>query len=414
MALINSDDKHLVYQYKMKKFSIHFTNSGDIVELREPAVRSLVIINDYMTNMFPIMQLKLSMSAKLYYRILRNKDNVRFIMNIQKYYTGNSKKEKSLYEEYINASFSLILDDSDEDLYESVRKKNNGDEQKEDDLKEQANEIEFYIFRSDLIKASKGSINLIIENCTITNALAYILGEMKCDDVLMSKADNVKMLDEIRIPPMKYSEAFRYLDTFYGIYKTGAIIYFGVNRSYIIKYEGACTAYEEKEHKQVTIIIPEAGSSTTQSSCSLKKADHSRIDYLIGDYDTVEFSDKSTTDKVLNGSEIEIINSNAGTVESSAKSSSDSRTILENNGMNPYFKSIYQKLKNSLKKVITVEFSDIDVSVLEPNKKFNFVFEDTSLSEKYKGSYILGRSEIGLFHKGSDMEVTAKCTFYSD
>lgn len=419
MAIINDTDTLVTYYYDVKSVNICFKNNDDgdstnTKVLKPEQLKSLYILNDYMGNMFPVIQAKFSMSAKLYYRVIRNKDTVKFAFNIRKYYTKRSSEDKSLYEKYINKSFSLILDDDDEDLYSKVREKNNGANQSEEDLNEQAQEVEFYLFRSDLIKATKKNINKIFQESTITNAIAFILGKMKVHDMLMSKADNGTIYNPIIIPPMKYSEALKYLDTFYGIHKTGTLTYFGITRSYMVKFEGKCSAYEKNEIKDVVIIIPEAGSSTTQASCSVLKKGASKKYYLIADYDTVEFSNESVTDSLLNGNEVEIINTNSGKIETSASKTDDSKAIIENMGKNRYFKSIYKKLKAGLNKVITLDFDDIDLDALEPNKKFTFNFEDRSLSKKYKGTYILGKSEIALGRSGEDLHVTAHCTFYSD
>lgn len=410
MAIISENDKYLTYRYTVKKFMIDFGN-GISKTLKTDQVKSLIVTNDYINATFPICQIKLSMSSTLYYKVLRHKNGVRFIMNIQKYYVEDKKSKKSLYDEYINQSFKLILDDDDEDLYAAVRKKNNGDNQTDEDLKEQAQEVEFYLFRSDLIKSTKKTINKIIQNSNVTNVITYILGKMGIDDMLMSKADNDKNYPVMIIPPMKNLDALKYIDNFYGIYKTGSILYFGINRSYLIKFDTSCTAYEKDEIRTTTIIVPQAGSSLAQNSCSVKKIGHENKNYIVADYETIQFGQPSISDTILNGDSVEIVDSSTGEIDGETGSSTK---VIENCGENKFFKNIYRKIKNGLQTSIVVEFDDIDLDVLEPNKKFNFVFEDTSLSQKYKGTYFLGKSEIGLFRSTADLNTTVRCTFYSD
>lgn len=411
MALVEDSDKFLTYRYEVKDF--YFTLKDSKTKMKGYKLKSLIIINDYIENVFPIIQLKVSIDYDTYYKIIRNKDNVKIRIRIQKYYTLPGKSEKSLNKDYLDTSFSLILDDDDEDLYADVRKKNNVEGQDSNDLKEQANEVEFYLFKSSLVKASKKRINKILEDCNVTNAIAIVMKRMGIKDLLMSKASNTEIYNMI-IPPLKATQALAYIDTFYGIHDVGSILFFGIERSYLLRYEGRCSAWEQGEIKTTTIIIPKAGSMISENICSLKKDGDDTKYYLVGDYNTIEFQNQSVSNEVLTGEEIHIVNSSNSSEETTSNQSGTNKTIVVNRGVNKYFKSIYKKRKQSLKSVINVQFSDIDLDALTPNKKFNFVFEDSSLQSKYKGTYILVKTEIGLIRKDSHLSAVAKCVFRSD
>lgn len=425
MAIINENDKYLTYRYTVRNISIDF-GSGRYKKLKPSQVKSLLIINDYLQNAFPIIQLKLSINSKLYYKIIKNKDTVGFILNIRNYYVVDKNSDKSLYHEWLNEKFTLILDDADEDLYEQLRVKNNGSAQEDEELYEQANEVEFYLFKKNLVQATQPNFSCIYRYLDITSFLALTLYGNGIGNVLMSKPDNDEVYNLIAVPHMKYIEALKYVDTFYGIYKTGAMMYFGITRSYIIKFDTKCTAYEPGEITSTTIIIPQAGSSMAQSCCALQKVGHTEKNYIIGDYETIDFDEPIVTDAQMNGRSVVVHNTMTGKYESAviakgmsaeelARIQASAPTkIIENHGLNKFLHKEYKKIKMGLSTAVTVEFSDIDVSVLEPNKKFNFVFEDTSLSQKYNGTYILGKSEIGMFRSTEDLNVTVRCTFYSD
>jgi hypothetical protein len=409
--IIDDKDSFLIYRYIATDFKLVFPSLNTTKDMKPECIKSIIIKNDYINNIFPIIQLKMSCSAKLYYKIIKNKKDIKFYIRIQKFSLANSIYEKSLKTDYIKGNFNLILDDDDEDLYSSVRKKNNGDNQSDEDLKEQAQEVEFYLFNSKRMKSTRKIVNIIPEDCNVTNIIAYTASTAGIDNLLMTKSDNTTIYDEIRIPPMKAYKVIPYIDTMYGIHKTGSIIYFGLENSYIIKFDGKCTAWRKDEVKNTTIVIPEAGSSTTQQCCSLKKYNDNNY-YLIGDYNDITFTDKSVTESTLNGDDIEVINNNDNSIDKTAKTGDTNRYIIENPGFNKFFKEIYIKQKKSLKKKIVVGFSDIDLSALQPNKKFNFSFEDTELNTKYNASYILVGLEIGLFRSTKNLHCTAKATFY--
>lgn len=408
MVIISDNDKLQFYQYEVKDF--YFTNKGSKTNITGYKLNSFIVINDYIENIFPIIQIKVVMDSNTYYDIINNKDTVKVRLRIQKYTRKPGEQQKSIKSSYIDSSFKLILNDSDEDLYADIRKKNHNGKINDEDLYEQANEIEFFLFRSDLIKASKKKINRIFESATVTDGIAYIASNIGIDDLLMSKSNNEKEYSPFIIPPLKATDAIQYIDTFYGIYNVSSMLYFGIEASYLLRYEGKCTAYRHKEKKAVKVIIPKAGTKASQNLCSLEKYDKRDCYYIIGNYENIQFEDQTVTNNLTSGDNIHVIHANAKHPEVSAANLSNKKIIV-NRGFNKWFEKIFKSKQNSLKKVIHVQFTDIDLDALTPNKKFSFIFEDTKLNKKYKGTYILVRSEIGLIKVEKDLRASVKCVF---
>lgn len=408
MAVISDNDILQFYNYEVKDF--YFTNKGEKTKISGYKLNSLVIINDYIENIFPIIQIKVTMDSITYYDIISNKDTIKVRLRIQKYTRKPANKQKSIKSLYIDTSFKLILNDNDEDLYADVRKTNHNGKIEEEDLYEQANEVEFFLFRSDLIKASKKKINRIFESATVTDGIAYIASKVGIDDLLMSKSNNEKEYSPFIIPPLKATDAFQYIDTFYGIYNISSMLYFGIEASYLLRFEGKCTAYRDKEKKIVKIIIPKAGTKASQNLCSVNKYNENDCYYIIGNYENIEFEDQTVTKNLTSGDSIHVIHADAKHAEVSAASLSNKKIVI-NRGYNQWFEKIYKNKQNSLKKIITVQFADIDLDALTPNKKFSFIFEDTKLDRKYRGTYILVKSEIALMKTEKDLRASAKCVF---
>lgn len=414
MAIIENEDTPLTYRYRVKEFYLLFDKEEK--KLTNASLISLMIVNDFIGSFFPIIQLKMNASSTLYYKILKQKNSVRFKIRIQKYTVknGQNESEKSLYTDYIDEVFQLILDDDDEDLYSDVRKLNNGDGQTDEDLKEQSNVVEFFLFKSSLIKASKKLTNKMLVDSNVTDAIVYIMNKIGITNLLMSKADNGTIYHELQIPPLNANRALSYLDSFYGIHKTGSILFFGLRNSYVIRYEGKCSVYRKKEVKLTTVLIPKAGTALSQNCCSLNKKGDKNSSYIIADFDNVKFSNESTSNNLLTGDDVQVIDSETGDIDDSSKVNGTNKKIIENKGLSKYYKSAYLKNTNSLDSVITVNFSDFDLDTILPHKKFNMIFEDKKLSLKYKGSYILGKTEIALLKEGDYLSANAICTFYSD
>ena len=406
MGYLASGNSCVSYRYEVKDF--YFTVKDSRTRMKGYELKSLMIINDYIENIFPIVQLKVSMDYETYYEIIRNKDNVKIRINIQKYYTKVSDVEKSLKSQYLNTTFTLILDDDDEDLYTDIRKKNNVEGDDSTSLYDQDNEVEFYLFKSSLVKASKKKINKILKNCNVTNAVALVMDKMGIDNLLMSRSPNDTEYSEIIIPPLKATQAISYIDTFYGLYPTGSMLFFGVDRSYLIKYDGRCTAYESGEITSTTIIVPKVGTEASQNVGSILGDGGYTI---IADYETIEFQNQSVTKNILNGEHLQIDNAESSEIDGTMNRSGINKKIIKNRGKNKYFKSTYTRMRESLEHVIIAQFSDIDLSSLAPNKSYHFVFEDSALQKKYSGTYVLVKSEIALIRKESHLSAVAKCEF---
>lgn len=401
-------DKMRHYHYEVRDF--YFKVDGEKVMMDSKNLISYMVINDYINNTFPIIQIKVSIDSTTYYTILEKKDDVVVKLNIEKYTRTPGQKVESLkpnIEKYINVTFKLIMDDDNNDLSANVRKVNHEGDITEE-LSEQANIVEFFLFRKDLLTKSKRKVNKIFEEATPTDGIAFVVKKMGVKDFLMSPADNEIDYSPFIIPPLKVTDAIKYIDTFYGLYDVGSMMYFGVDRSYLLKFNGKCTAYEEKEKKEVKIIVPMAGTEAAQEVCSLYRDKNAYV--MIGDYRTVDFEQHDVTGDLLHGADIHIID--ASKEEPGYDGEGKNEIFLVNRGRNTNLQNIYHRQKEASHSVVTIEFSDIDLSALEPNRRYTFEFEDQLIAKKYKNySYMLVKSEILLMCSEADMTAHARCTF---
>jgi hypothetical protein len=70
--------------------------------------------------------------------------------------------------------------------------------------------------------------------------------------------------------------------------------------------------------------------------------------------------------------------------------------------VNPYYATMYKNFVKSNESAIQIFVKDVDLSVLEPNKHYSFLFEDTALAKKYKGKYFLCSKEIVITKEGKE------------
>ena len=278
MAVYDKDDKLQKWRYSTKELNLLIPGEKTI-KIPKERLKGFEIIHDYEINMFPIFRIEIVLEPSLYYKIIKFKDKVKFHLRIQSYYTNQDSEEKSLKRDFINDTFDLILDDNSEDMDTSAREK----EAKHDFTKIKAtdendpsklnNKFEFFLFKSDTMVGMHRNVNDILHFVTVTDALAYVLSIADVKNVVMTPAHNTRNYNQLVIPPLTCTKAIAFIDTYYGIYRTGSMIYFDHDYSYILSYDGSCTAYRTNEIVRTNIIVPKKPSNhSTECVMLVKKA----------------------------------------------------------------------------------------------------------------------------------------------
>lgn len=402
----NKRDTYLFYKYRVHEIYLLFSSGS--YKLENERVNGLQITEDYVGNLYPIIKLTLALEPSIYYKLIQDKENVQVKLNLRKYYRENTEEKKSMFSNHINTTFKLILNDDDDFMGEKLHDL----EYPEGDTEEMGSvttEIDLYLFKADIIRANTENINFVIQNATVTTALTYMLTKIGAKNVLLSSIDNRTNYDTIAIPPMKLAKAIAYLDSFYGFHRTGSIVYFGFDRSYIIRYCAQSNAFSQGEEETITIIIPQTGSQLTDNICSLRRSGEENHIYLISDGDSFESSNEDVTQRILSPEEIDVLNNDTGAMESRA--SSDNKLLSLRKTENPFYAEIYNHQLRSNEVVISCSFRDCLAEEITPNKRYKFIFEDTKLTHKYSGLFCLTSKDSIYVKDGEDLTVGVTCEF---
>ena len=428
MAIFSASDRTLKYRYIVSEFTITIppTTIGatsQTITLPSERIGAIGIIHDYDKSLFPILKVSAIIEANLYRVIMKNKNVVKFKVRLQKYSTDESGENKSLLRDSINDQFDLIMDDDYADMDSMLRAEGTKHDLStpspskalnNDDLFAIDNTIDFFLFKSETIQKAKTDINTILPNATVSDAISYFIYKTKMKNFLISPIKNIKTIPELFIPSGKASSALGFIDTYYGFYPTGSLIYFDFKRNYILEYNEKCTAYEEGENQEITILMPVRSSEHASITCSLMKSTGEKIDYIVGNPQTFTPSNDSVSYDMINGSSATVIDTSKGAVSKiepkvNKKNEVSNRKVFENKTENEWIGETYNAQVKSISVVLNIDLGDFDIDVIAPNKKVNVIFEDSSLSIKYKGSYKIS-SITHDFSKqgGADLQVASK------
>lgn len=415
MSILTKNDDLRVFKYIISELIIIYDTMTESVPIER--VVDVNISNNYFKNIFPVISLKMVMSTDQYLKVVKYKDTVKFKLRVQKYFHKPDEVEnKSLYRDYINNTFNVIIEESDIDVDKQVKsqKETNTDETVDttNDLTEVNNLIEFYLFDKSKVEKTKVTINDIIQNTNMSSIIAYVFQQMDINDLIMSPLDNKRIHKQIVIPPLKGSDVLQYLDYYYGFYRFGTCMYFDFHRTYILNAKGGSTAYDSNEVRKTTIVVVDKNGDFYLNPCSVYRPGQNDINYIIASPDAIDIKDAANIKNIAHGKHLKVVNTTENTAtfipNGTDRNFTENVVTIENNTENSWMAETisYQKKLNDV--IITMYLTNIDLDVLEPNKDFTIIFDDSSLTKKYKGVYILESTSISIMEKVNVVAVFRK------
>lgn len=411
MALLDTvNDKFCLYRYKVNH--VHIIFSDQIVTLESHRVESLVVSDNYVLNMYPIIALRLSVEDSLHNKIIENKGEVKFQIDLRKFYTLKKNGEDSMSMAHMNRTFHLILDETANTVNSDVVKAEfpEGDT---NELQGVTRIEEFYLFDSDIIRANTAIINAVLKEATPTAAISMILKAAGINkNLIMPVAHNITIYEQLVIPPLRIGKALGFIESYYGVYRSGSIIYFGMDRNYILPYCTRCGALESSEPEVVNIIVPQTGSSLTDSPCGVIRKSEPGTPYLVADNASFEPSDHNVTNTILYPNELEIMENETGSKSASARDKN--KKVKLNPTENPFYKDSYELRKAATSSVISLSVKNCDLSLFTPNKIYQILFEDTKLMKLYHGYYHLVKADMAYVKQTDEFEGGADLLFHKN
>ena len=398
MNLVDKSDDILFYKYHLKELYIVFSDGPYKIDINR--VLGITHIENYLEDLYPVFKLDVMFEPSVYYKIIKEKDTLKVKIYLQKYYRTNDRRKKSIFSKCISNTFELILDDDDEYLTKDVHEKEfpQGDK---DELNAVTMKMEMFLFKKSVIKSNKILINKIWKNMTPSGAVGYLMSKLGIKNLLMDKIDNKEIYEYFYMPPLTVNQELRFIDSYYGFHKTGTVIFFGLDRSYFLRFSTKTNAFEKDEIKDICFIVPKEGSSITDSYAMLHKKNVKDKKYVLINPSDFKPSNPDRSDSIISPEVVEIVSPTAGELRQTGAAKTNKKVIVAK-GVNPYYESIYDTYVTSGESEITVNAKDVDVSIFEPNKHYSFLFEDTSLAKKYKGKYFLCNKKILLMRDGMD------------
>lgn len=405
-------NKHPLFPLRLKNYmyiiNFHALLSDDTVVPLKGNYDDIKIYTVYNNFAFPVVRVTLNLTQEIYKLINEDFDKVKFRMNVSIIETDeitadNKLEDRAMPEAYITNAI-LVPTDFDRTKYR--------DEQEVEDsgfTDARQFKMELELFLREHVELIKQPINGNYSECTMDDLLLHIFnstGINKKMKILINKPNNNNELEQVILPSKNIIQTIKYLQTTYGVYRTGLRISFDLLRGYCLAGDLKYNEIEVEDTNEFGTVICYIGKTTTDQFGSYEDTTINAHYMLMPNLDAFQFNDVSSKElfgeniviRSVSQSSKERIHStfqeNLSYIENSKESGTNSidgtkkTKYYYNNFDNPYLEeaTLAEKKRNNL--IFTTIVRNMDLRVFTMNKVFYFSFLDSNYSE-YNGVYQL-------------------------
>lgn len=401
------------YKYFITSMDFLFDGESTPTSIQPGYVSDIYIEKDFDDDMFPVFRLTVSLNTLTYFKVLENKTNVKVRLRMQKYKYDDNKQLVSK-KDYFNEVFSFFLDEdtpfTDRDAYEKKQKIEKSDG---NSINNYNRSLELYLFSSRNIMSSKKPINAVLSSASMTETIAYTLSSAGFNNILFSAPDNNTVYSEVVLPALTPVQTIEYLEQQYGIYRKGALLFFDIERTYMIDKNSKCTSYELQENTKTVFSIPKSTDGTSFFPGCYDDMNKSTFMINVAPSNLSCQSNSVINDQLVGNRIMSITpDGNIRTVDSTANQHGDGTyKIIKNKFNNEFLVYSMATRIQEQSKIITISVGDFDVNAFSPNKEFTFKFDDSRINQEYGGNYRLSSCKIYFKKSGEEYTVSGEGVF---
>lgn len=365
MAIV--DSKRQAYKGKI---NLSFNYNNQSINIQSDKIIYLMIENDYINNVLPIIYVSMSVNSDLYTKIAKYKESAKFYLNITK---QNVFSSSSISKKVLSGAFSYIVSNTNPNYMEELNK---SDARLDNSYKKIMVGLISIELTNILRKSFNGVYNNIDQNTLVGLAL------QGTNTVLEPLAYN-KMYKSIMIPPLSSRyQMLKYIFDDEAFYDTNFRYFIDFDRSYLLSKVGD---YVDANDGQLDSIIFDIKSVTAEESyyegIEIKNGSH----YI--------YINPANSNVVLNLGSEKVANQ---IIAVDDDSDLQTLNLQINNTIDSETKQLFIRAdnaalyKNELETntvAIDILKQNIDGSVLTPNKCINI--KNYGDYKKYDGKYLM-------------------------
>lgn len=367
------------------------TDGGVTTELHPSQITGLMIERDYDTGHLPIILISLSLQDDLdIHPTSTIQLRIDKCIGIEEDGTITVTEKSS----FINDSFSFVtLEDTPKSSYFKNLINKKKEKTEGDYLLQDTTDSETYILvKQSIVTASKSIENRVLKKETLTAATTMLLSHANVTNVLMANLDNTEEYDELVILPLPLLESIAYLKNYYGFHKEDTVVFMDLDTTYIIRKNGTCSVFHNRETTNVDICLNGYESAYDQCRGVIYNGNTTYVNVgsdqfkrLVGG--TVNDQTEGTNVMVYNEDE----QSTKTTNTANERALSNNIAIKTTLGHNKFVQSQIECRKFEEQYVFSLGCSNADISVFTPNKQFTIISNCAEIAIDTSGTYRLSK-----------------------
>lgn len=371
--------KNNVYKFRM---SMKYVLDGEVYEIDTVNIRSLVIDNDYRNYNMPTIYTTISISKKLFDKMVENQDRSTIILKLEKAVANSDMP--NMYENYIEDKFIYFI-------AEDTNKTDGYDYSEEEDREDIFRITTMGLLCQDHVNKNKKALNGVI-NGKLSSAMYYLTGHLP---IVIEPPSNNIMLKNKYIPPLNsVAKSLKYLNSIHVLYDTEYRFFIDFECAYLLSSSGKAVPREDEDITKVYVVCRNSYDAISKIQ-GLIISERDSL-YMI-DVDGIDstVADNHAHDKVFDT--LAAMDLEGDKTKSSITNKDDDSVIVQKtkairipNGNTGIVSHMTKSIDGNSVQILVMK-NDVDPSVFSMNKEYIVRCDDVYNTTDYNGNYVLTR-----------------------
>lgn len=369
------------YRYKV---SLNYIKQKERIsqEILPVHIRSIIVDRDYINNNLPIIIMNISLQKDLIDHMIQNSKVNTMVFTLYKYVYREGKLTTK--KRYIHAEMAYFIQD---DL--NYRASLDYASKENEDREDLNRNINIGLMSIDNINSNKRTLNTILRNTTMMNAVSYCTSHIPMVVERFNYNDTIKEL--LIKPQSSVAKTIKYLNDIKVFYKTPYRFFIDFDCGYLLSSSGTSVPKKGEIINSILIIIRDPLHQQAMETGMITNINTKNYQVDISAADTQVYLNK-TTEKVYTA--LSSISEDGQTKSQSlninqSKYSKDKTEIIRTPSSNPNLIQNITASTNQTASHVIVNKMDIDGSIFTPNKRY--MIKNYDGHKDHDGDFILTR-----------------------
>lgn len=398
-----------IVRYRLDACSISTPKLKEPYVVPHSAILGMVLDHDYEKFFMPYFQMEFNLPSMVVRAMKKSPNDIKITLQMSALYfdkndyqtlvaTSTSKQIKGTFVAYMEKPSRSILDSAMEEYEENV-----GYSAKNVDPNSMSS-VKVSLYEEKTLNKMGTKANYIVSAACLVDILTLVLNTAGITNVLLSPPNNYKTYKEFKVTPISASKQLERICNKYGLHTNGSLVFFGLDRNYIIDKVPKCTAYSTNEYQTTYLYYPGVGGESMALSSGCGKSATEKANYILLTPSLVRFNDLSVAAGEAYSENTVAIDPINGVLSNSKDPDYNIKTEGDNTA------GILNRFTKSFGLVADITLHNIDLEMLTPNKCFNITVDDMRYKE-YNANYMITKATTTFIKQGDIFDTITLCNF---